>query len=169
MRSVSIFTLSLMVALCAARNLADKSLNLIKDFEKWMPCAYTKDGANRLTIGYGHLVKPDESFTIDSCITEDQGIELLKNDIATASNCIERIVHVSLTDNQFGALVSWTFNVGCGAVTASTLIRKLNAGSQANEICNELRRWNKVTINGRKQVSNGLVRRRETECTLYTS
>lgn len=169
MRSVPIFTIALVIALCAARELNDKSLNFIKDFEKWKPCGYTSDGANRLTIGYGHLVKPGDHFTIDSCITEEQGLELLRNDLLTASNCIERIVRVPINDNQFGALVSWAFNMGCGGATQSTLVKKLNAGNQANEICNELRRWNKVTINGRKQVSNGLVRRREAECTLYES
>lgn len=169
MKSVLIFVLCFVVALSAARELNDKSLNFIKDFEKWRSCAYTSDGANRLTIGYGHLVKPGEHYTIDTCITEEQGLQLLRNDLSEATRCIERLVRVSLTDNEFGALVSWAFNMGCGGARKSQLVRKLNAGSQANEICDELRRWNKVTINGRKQVSNGLVRRREAECTLYKS
>lgn len=116
-------------------------------------------------------MKPGENFTIGSCITVEQGLELLKNDLSEATKCIERIVRVPLTDNQFGTLVSWTFNAGCGAAMESELVKKLNAGGQANEICNELRKWNKVTveINGvqQKQISNGLIRRREGECTLF--
>lgn len=169
MKFVAIFILNLVVALNATRELNDKSLNFIKDFEQWRSCGYTTDGANRLTIGYGHLLKPGEPYTIDTCITEAQGLELLQNDLAEAIRCIERNVRVPLTDNQFGALVSWAFNAGSGGAARSTLVRKLNAGSDANEICAELRRWNKVTINGRKQVSNGLVRRRDAECTLYKS
>lgn len=121
-----------------------------------MPCAHF-DAVGKLTVEYGHLVEPGENFTSKSCITEDQGLDLLRNDLSTASNCIERIVRVPLTDNQFGALISWTFNAGCGAATRSTLVSKLNAGSQANDICDELRRWNK----GNGKFLAGLVRQRE--------
>lgn len=169
MKLVSIFLVTFVMAMSAARELNEKSLNFIKDFEKWMPCAYSNDGANRLTIGYGHLIKPGDGFNKDSCITKEQGLKLLRSDLSIAINCIEKIVKVKLTDNQFGALVSWTFNVGCGAATTSSLVKKLNGGGKADEICNELRQWNKVTINGKLQVSQGLVRRREGECTLYKS
>lgn len=169
MKFVSIFLLTFVMALCAARELNDKSLDFIKDFEKWMPCAYSNDGANRLTIGYGHLIVPGDGFNKNSCITKEIGLNLLRSDLSIATKCIEKIVRVKLSDNQFGALVSWTFNVGCGAATQSTVVEKLNAGAQADEICNELRQWNKVTINGKLQVSQGLVRRREGECTLYKS
>lgn len=97
-----------------AREINDKSLNFVKDYEKWRPCAYL-DAVQKLTIGYGHVIKADESFTNTSCITEEQGLALLRNDLSVATKCIERNVHVPLTDNQFGALVAWTFNVGCGA------------------------------------------------------
>lgn len=146
------------------RDVNDETLNLIKDFEGWRPCAYA-DPVGLLTIGYGHLIECGDGFNKNSCITQERGQELLGSDLSVAINCIERIVRVPLTDNQFGALVSWTFNVGCGAATRSTLVEKLNAGSQANEICEELRRWNK----GGGKVLPGLVRRREAECTLYKS
>lgn len=136
MRSTPIYILTLLVALISAREINDKSINFIKDYEKWRTCAYL-DAVGKLTIGYGHLVQPGENFTNQSCITEEQGLELLRNDLSTASNCIEKIVRMSLTDNQFAALVSWTFNVGCGAAKQSTLVAKLNAGGQASEIYNE--------------------------------
>lgn len=164
MRSAPIFILTFLIALNSAREINDKTLNFIKDYEKWRSCAYF-DAVGKLTIGYGHLIKPDENFTSDSCITEEQGLQLLKNDLLTSSNCIERIVHVPLTDNQFGALVSWTFNVGCGAATNSTLVSKLNAGILENDICEQLRRWNK----GNGKILAGLVRRREDECSLFNS
>lgn len=164
MRSTPIYILTLLVALISAREINDKSINFIKDYEKWRTCAYL-DAVGKLTIGYGHLIQPGENFTNQSCITEEQGLELLRNDLSTASNCIEKIVRMSLTDNQFAALVSWTFNVGCGAAKQSTLVSILNADGQASEICNELRRWNK----GDGKILAGLVRRREDECSLFKS
>lgn len=65
MKIKTIFILNFIIVLIAARETNDNGVNLIKDYEKWRPCAYTKDGANKLTIGYGHLVKPGDGFTID--------------------------------------------------------------------------------------------------------
>lgn len=164
MRSVAVFILSILIALNSARDVNDKTLNFIKGYESWMPCAYV-DAVGKLTIGYGHLIKSGDGLNKNSCITIERSLQLLRSDLAVASKCIERIVRVPLTDNQFGALVSWAFNIGCGAATQSTLVTKLNAGSQANEICVQLRRWNK----GGGKVLPGLTKRREAECTLYKS
>lgn len=128
-------------------------------------CLYWCSWEVYFTIGYGHLVNSGDGFNKNSCITEERGLQVLKNDLLTATNCIGRHVRVPLTDNQFGALVSWAFNVGSGAASKSTLVTKLNAGSPASEICQELRRWNK----GGGKVLPGLTRRREDECTLYKS
>lgn len=161
MRLLLIFVLTFLIAFNAARNVNNKTLNLIKRFEGWRSCAYA-DALGQLTIGYGHLIIPSDGFTSSSCITKRQGLKLLRNDLLIATNCIERIVRVPLTDNQFGALVSWTYNEGTGSATQSTLVAKLNAGSQPDEICAQLRQWTKGGL-------AGLVRRREDECTLYKS
>lgn len=164
MKGVTIFILTVLVALNLARDVNDKTVNFIKNYEKWMRCAYI-DAVGKLTIGYGHLVKPGDGYNKNSCITEDEGLKLLKKDLTTASNCIANAVRVPLSDNQFGALVSWAFNVGCSAAKTSTLVTKLNAGGDADEVCKQLRRWNK----GGGKVLAGLVRRRNDECTLYKS
>lgn len=68
-----------------------------------------------------------------------------------------------LNINQYGALVSWSFNVGCGAAKSSTLIQRLNAGEDANTvIASELPQWNK----GGGKVLPGLVTRRANEVKL---
>lgn len=164
MRAVLIFIISSLVALNVARDINDKSLNFIKDHEKWMSCAY-RDSGGKLTIGYGHLIESGDGFNVNSCITKEKGLALLRIDLSTATKCIGRIVNVPLGDNQFGALVSWIFNVGCQAARISTLVKKLNDGKPPNEVCTELRRWNR---NGGKVVP-GLVNRRKAECTLYKS
>lgn len=71
---------------------------------------------------------------------------------------------VVLNANQYGALVSWAFNVGCGASGDSTLIRRLNDGEDANTVASEeLPKWNK----GNGQPIAGLTRRRAAEVDLF--
>lgn len=70
---------------------------------------------------------------------------------------------VHLNANQYGALVSWAFNVGNGNVKSSTLIKRLNAGENANTVISqELPKWNKA---GGKVLA-GLTRRRNAEVAL---
>jgi GH24 family phage-related lysozyme (muramidase) len=88
------------------------------------------------------------------------------NTTQTYENCISGDIHssVRLNDNQYGALVSWAFNEGCGNVGSSTLIKRLNAGEKPDTVAaQELPKWNKA---GGK-VLPGLTRRRAAEVTLF--
>ena len=67
------------------------------------------------------------------------------------------------------SLTSFSYNVGNNAFANSTLLRKLNQGASKQEVALEFAKWNKVTINGEKVVSNGLVRRRKLEADLFLS
>lgn len=70
---------------------------------------------------------------------------------------------VTLNLNQYGALVSWAFNMGCGATKTSTLIKRLNRGENVNKVLSaELPKW--VYAGGKKLP--GLVRRRNAEIAL---
>lgn len=77
----------------------------------------------------------------------------------------DKISHsVKLNDNQYGALVSWTFNVGCGNMGSSTLVTRLNNGENPNTVAaGELPKWNKAGGN----VLAGLTRRRAAEVKLF--
>lgn len=69
-----------------------------------------------------------------------------------------------LNANQYGALVSWAFNVGCGNTGSSTLISRLNNGEEPNTVAaEELPKWNKAS----GQVLPGLTRRRAAEVDLF--
>ena len=71
---------------------------------------------------------------------------------------------MKLNANQYGALVDWAFNEGCGAVGSSTLIKRLNAGEDVTTVAEqELPKWD--IVNG--QVVAGLRRRRAAEITLF--
>lgn len=132
-------------------------LNLIKQFEGLKLHAY-RCPADVWTIGYGHTV----SVGANDVITEEQAIDLLRQDVAESERAINQHVHVPLTQNQFDALISFIFNLGVGNFRTSTLLKKLNAGDYEGA-AQEFRRWVKA---GGKTLP-GLVRRREAESALF--
>ena len=76
------------------------------------------------------------------------------------------MVKVTINLNQYGALVSWSFNMGCGAAETSTLVKRLNGGENVNTVLSEeLPRW----VYGNGKVLPGLVRRRNAEVALAAS
>lgn len=90
---------------------------------------------------------------------------LTKASLQKFEKCITAMVksNVKLNKNQYGALVSWSFNNGCGAAKTSTLIKRLNKGEAPNTVISqELPKW--VYAGGKKL--NGLVRRRKAEVAL---
>lgn len=131
---------------------------LVAEFEGCRLEAYICP-AGVLTIGYGHT--GDDVFP-GQVISQEEAVELLDQDLNKFRQAVVRLVDVSLTENQFAALVSFTFNVGVGALQKSTLLRKLNAGDYEGA-ANEFKRWNK----GGGQILRGLVRRREAEEKLF--
>lgn len=88
------------------------------------------------------------------------------HDTQTFEHCISDYLRtlVKLNDNQYGALCSWAFNVGCGNVRSSSLIKRLNEEGNPNTIvAQELPKWNK----GSGKVLPGLLRRRAAEVRLF--
>lgn len=118
---------------------SDKGLAFIGKEEGEVLHVYT-DVAGVKTIGVGHALKPGESFP--SGITHDQAIELLRSDVSVAEVVIGKFVKVSLTQNQFDALCSFTFNCGGGALMKSSALVKLNAGDY-DGAADALLLWNK--------------------------
>lgn len=141
------------------RHITQNGLDLIKRFEGFSRTVYFCP-AGYPTIGYGHVVKDDEHFL--SGIDEAQAEELLRQDAQIAERAVLRLINVPLTDGQFDALVSFTYNLGSGALQRSTLRRKINREEHA-EVPEQFMRW--VWAGGRKL--KGLVRRRAAESDLY--
>jgi len=140
------------------RHITQEGLDLIKHFEGFSTTVYTCP-AGYATIGYGHLITKNESF---KTIKENEAQELLRSDAETAERAVLRYIDVPLTGGQFDALVSFTFNLGSGALQRSTLRRRVN--SQAHdEVPDQFNRW--VWAGGRKL--NGLIVRRRMEAVLY--
>ncbi|WP_439271845.1 lysozyme [Pseudochrobactrum sp. HB0163] len=143
------------------RNITQNGVDLIKRFEGFEPEIYL-DAAGLPTIGYGHLLRPGEAEMFTGGISEAAGEALLIKDVGIAERAVLRLIKVSLTDGQFDALVSFTFNLGSGALQRSTLRRKVNR-EEHEEVPAEFMRW--VWAGGRKL--RGLVRRRAAESVLY--
>lgn len=136
------------------------------------------------TVGYGHLCKRPNCAEVKYSIplTVADGKKLLADDIAVRRFCpfstravligkqgFEQCVTgmcndgVVLNANEYGAVVSWAFNVGCNAAKGSQLVRRLNAGQNPdNVLLEELIKW----INDNNGPLEGLRRRRKAEIAL---
>jgi lysozyme len=137
--------------------ISNEGIDLIKHFEGCELKSY-QCSAGVWTIGYGHTfcVKEGEK------ITQEAAEELLREDLQDFENYVEKMVEVDLSQNQFDALVSWTFNLGSGNLSRSTLLKVLNAGKH-DEVPEQIKRWNRA--NGK--VLEGLKRRREAEAAMW--
>lgn len=136
---------------------SQNGINLIKSFEGCRLTAY-QDSAGVWTIGYGHTAKVYSSMKI----TEEQAIKFLKSDIKNAENAVNSRVTYIINQNQFDALVSFTYNVGVGNFSSSTLLKKLNQ-SDILGAANEFDKW----VNAGGKVLKGLVRRRASEKDIF--
>lgn len=79
------------------------------------------------TVCAGHI-KTVTKADLGKRFTDEQCAALLRADTADSVACVQRAVKVPVTQEQFDALVSFTFNLGCGALHRSALLRKLNGG-----------------------------------------
>ena len=139
--------------------IGQEGLNLIKHFEGCELQAY-KCPAGVWTIGYGHIKGVSEGMTI----TQEEAEQMLKDEMAEYEGYVNKLVTVELNQNQFDAMVSWVYNLGGGNLSASTLLKVLNAGDY-DGVPAQMMRWNKA---GGK-VLEGLTRRRQAEADLFVA
>ncbi len=138
-------------------------LNLIQSFESLRLAAYpdpgSKDG-KPWTVGFGSTGPDIGPGTV---WTKEQAITRFANDLAKFEQAVSLLVKVPLTQNQFDALVSFTYNLGVGSLKSSTLLKMLNEGFYANAGL-QLLRWDKND----GKVMAGLTRRRKAELKLFS-
>ncbi len=148
--------------------ISEAGMSLIAEFEGFSATPYN-DPAGHCTIGIGHLLHMGACNSADrGRVDYDAAVRLLRTDVRRYEDAVNRLITVQLNQNQFDALVSFTFNLGYGALEGSTLRRRLNAG-RYGDVCEQLRRWNKAEVNGVMIELAGLTRRREAECTLWST
>lgn len=137
--------------------------DLIKRFEGCKLKAY-KCPAGVWTIGYGNTFYEDGTKVKEGdVITQERADELFDIIINDFARMTDALVKSNVTENNFAAIVSFTFNVGTGNLKKSTLLKKVNANPKDPSIRAEFNKW----VRANNVVLKGLVRRREAEAKLY--
>lgn len=138
---------------------SNEGIELIKHFEGLESKAYVCPGG-KWTIGYGHTkgVKPGD------VVTEEQAEELLRADLIEAERYVATYVHAPLRQNQFDALVSFVYNVGCGNFRRSSLLKEVNCDA---DNFGDIRPRFMASCKSKGKVISGLTRRRKAEADLY--
>ena len=133
--------------------------------------------ANLWTIGVGSVLYPKQGLMTLSerllmpldpkdnrIFTKDEVDAILKADLQRFERGVLRYCPNSLTQGQFDALVSFSFNVGLGTLQRSTLRQKHNRGD-FDGAATEFMKYTK----GGGKVLKGLVNRRKDEMKIYIS
>jgi len=144
---------------------SDKCINMIKHHEGFVRKPY-QDPIGLWTVGVGHLIGDGKKLPKEwnKEFTDEEVDNILCEDLERFEIGIQRLTKVSLTQSQFDALVSFSFNVGLGNFQSSTLRSKLNRGDYEGA-SNEFPKWRKA---GGK-ILKGLVKRRADEKNLFLS
>lgn len=97
------------------------------------------------TIGVGNTFYEDGSRVkmTDHPITEKRAMELFKWVLRQFELTVYTNTRDDINQNQFDALVSFTYNVGQQAFKKSTLLRRINARASDQSIENAFMMWNK--------------------------
>ena len=136
---------------------SQEGISLIKSFEGCELTAY-RCSANVPIIGFGHTAGVSDG---DTC-TQEEAETMLAEDLEEFEDYVKNYVESELQQNEFDALVAWTYNLGPKNLSESTLLKELNAGN-LEEVPRQMKRWNRAG----GEVLDGLIRRREAESRLF--
>jgi len=144
-------------------NLNEAGKNLIKSFEGCKLKAY-KCPAGLNTIGFGSTFYPDGTKVKEGdVITKERADELFDLIVNDFAEKVRPLIKKELSDNNFSALVSFSYNAGVGNLKSSTLLKKVNANPNDETIRGEFLKW----VRANNKVLAGLERRRKAEADLY--
>ena len=145
-------------------NISDEGLRLIKSFEGYLTkqpdgsCVAYLCPARVPTIGWGCT----EGVKLGMRWTEAEATEGLRREIAKHEAAVNRLVTVEINQNEFDAICSLCYNIGIGALSKSSVLKRLNKGDRTGAAAS-FALWNK----GGGRVLNGLVARRAREAALF--
>jgi len=141
-----------------------KNIELIKKWEGLKLNAYLPTPRDKWTIGYGHT----KGVFSGMMITQAQAEQFLREDLNWVENCLNTKVTVPLTQNQYDALGSLTYNIGETNFGKSTLLRKLNEKDYRGA-ADQFLVWNKQRNGDKFDIIEGLVNRRADERKVFLS
>ena len=119
-------------------HISDEGVALVKKFEGCKLEAY-QCAAGVWTIGYGST----RGVVEGDVWSQEKADMMLEDELQEYGEHVEELVTMPLSQNQFDALTSWTFNLGPTNLATSTLLKVLNAG-EYEDVPAQIKRWNKV-------------------------
>ncbi|KAF2804159.1 lysozyme [Mytilinidion resinicola] len=151
---------------CTGPTVNAATVSLIKEFEGFV-ASPASDPIGLPTVGYGHQCTTSDCSEVPYSfpLSESTATSLLMSDLVSPQQAItlDTAAAVTLNANEYGALVSWAYNVGNGNVASSTLLSRLNAGEDALTVIEqELPKWDQAG----GETLPGLTRRRAAEVAL---
>ena len=147
------------------------ALEIIKHFEGFSAKPYLCP-AKIPTIGYGSTTYPDGTKVTlkDPPITKEYATDCLRAHIAKDQKSLESFLSskkIVLNDNQFSALLSFVYNCGLGPLSPGKSLYQSLIKNSPEDVVKSLKLYVRATVNGKRIILNGLVRRREAEASLY--
>lgn len=137
------------------------AIDLVKASEGLRLTQYT-DADGYKSVAYGHKITAFDN--LPETITETEADLLLQHDLQIAALSVKQMTTTQLNNNQFAALIDFTFNLGAGAYQRSTLRMVINRG-EYSEAPDQFMRW----VYGNNRKLPGLITRRTLEAKLFAS
>ena len=154
------------VSAAAERKASDKLINLIKEFEGFLQ--YAKEDYGQYTIGYGTSCGKNE---YPNGITKEKAETLLRDAVSKFEKNVNDFAakqKLTLSQQQFDALVSFTYNLGPSWLNnASTLRTAVIKGEKGNDFIYGITMWCMAGSDGEKKILPNLVERRLCEANVY--
>ena len=143
-------------------------VKLVSGFEGGMRLKPYQDSKGLWTVGVGHLIKAYETDLMPpNVITMERGEQLFRKDLNISMALIHSELDVEVTDNQFDAMVSYSFNIGIGNFLRGTLFRLINEPKETDDAATIKTFWRTHWITGDGASGVGLDWRRYIESELY--
>lgn len=118
-----------------------------------------EDVAGIRTVGVGHVIRPGDPT---GPITQAEADALLANDLRVVDACLASNLTGPVGQNQWNAMASLAFNIGCGAFIASS-VRKFVNGGDFLAAADAFLLWDKATVDGKLVAVPSLLARRRAE------
>ena len=153
--------------------LSEAGMALLNEFEGFRSKPYL-DSVGKPTIGWGTTYYPNGTPVrmSDKPVTRTEAARIkqavLNEDFSPAVNMMfsDEIERGAITQNMFDALISLVYNIGVMGLKASSIYRNIKAG-RYSAAADSFLLYNKGRINGRLEVTGGLVTRRHKERALF--
>lgn len=155
-------------------SLSNKAINLLKSIEELATKPYDDQTGEDITawvegatIGYGHLITIEEWDKYKNGITKEQALALFETNLVPYSEKVKSAVTSLITQNEFDAMVIFTFNIGVHGFGSSSALKLINdpaATTPYPDLESSWKAWNK----SQNKINQGLINRRQAEWDIYS-